>query len=281
MIDYRYFVTSVIAVFIALGLGVLLGGAVAGGFFTGQELEQFETPEEDVDLVAENAGLRDSVVYYTEFSRQLARPILANRLVGRRLSLIVTGQSAVPPELEAALDLAGAQIVARTAVADLTLEDAQVRSRVISFYGLSAEASADELRTQIGSSVGVMLGGRYSQNTVTFLQELGLLSFEGDYQSDIDGVVCFGGAAADEVRYWAETFDAGLLSALIRLQPNVVGAEYYGAAVSYMPLYQAYGIDTVDNADQASGQLALVLALDQAAGRFGRKDTAQQLIPAL
>jgi hypothetical protein len=287
MLEYRYLVTTLGAVFIALGAGIALGGLVAGGFVPAPEAAEtdaFYEPAaggatDTAGLAAEAAELRAVLADSEQFNRVLTESLLAGRLAGKRLGLVVTGEAAAPSELEALLIAAGAEIVSRTEVMDLSLADAAAARRVSDFYGLAASASPEALRTRIGSSVGVILGGQYSQNTLNFLQELGVLRFSGDYSQGLDGVLVLGGVM-DAARDWSGTFDAGMLTTLLRLQPNVVGAELSAAAISYMPLYQAYGADTVDNADQAAGRFACVLVLDQASGHFGRKAAADALVPA-
>jgi hypothetical protein len=75
--------------------------------------------------------------------------------------------------------------------------------------------------------------------------------------------------------------ESGLLDGLRSSGVPVVGVETSTASPSSMSLFQGSGIATVDNVDQESGQVSLAYALAGVMGNFGMKSTADRLMPKL
>ena len=285
MIGYRHLVTSLIAIFIALGLGIFIGHFISAkdqASSIEQLPSQYELNSEEngyAAVVATNVELLESIAMYEEFGKVLLDSLLNERLAGKNLALIVTGHQEVPTSMLEVLDLAGAKIVSQTIVGDLSIPAEALSKSLIDFYGLPVQATGEEIRRQIGISTGVIVSGQNSSSTVEYLTQWNLVHFAGDYQVPVDGFIILGGAIQDEVNA-STSFDIGLILGLGQHPGVKVGVECSEVAVTYMSEYQQLRLRTIDNVDQMPGQYALVMALDQVQGNFGIKPTADQLIPS-
>lgn len=115
MVNFRYHIISLIAVFLALAIGVLMGSAVIDKAV----VETLEEQQDDIgarvdQVIAENDGLRTAVGELEERSRRLsdeAGQLLAGSLDD--VPVVVLAMRGVPPErvddLEALLASAGAE----------------------------------------------------------------------------------------------------------------------------------------------------------------------------
>jgi hypothetical protein len=114
MLNFRFHIISLIAVFLALAIGVLMGSAVIDRAVVGTLEEQQDRIAARVDeVIAENDGLRASVFELQERSQRLsdeARPLLAGSLDD--VPVVVLAMRGVTPErvddLESLLASAGA-----------------------------------------------------------------------------------------------------------------------------------------------------------------------------
>lgn len=120
MINFRYHVVSLTAVFLALAVGLVLGSTVLNG-------PMLDALESRVNTMGrENSQLREQVNFLEEevnreqdFATEAAPGLLADSLTGRRVGLLVTpaGQEYVAG-VEEKLDLTGATITGTVTISD-------------------------------------------------------------------------------------------------------------------------------------------------------------------
>ncbi len=71
----------------------------------------------------------------------------------------------------------------------------------------------------------------------------------------------------------------GIVRGLAQTGVKVVGIEASDADPSQIGWYRDRELSTVDNVDETAGHAALVFVLAGADGAFGRRDSAQDLLP--
>lgn len=155
MIDLKYHITSIVAVFLALGLGILIGSSIVGdNLIVDQQQKIIDRLEEqfyvlrdrDKKLEADNEYKDTIIKNYENYSQTVLPLLVAGRLPGYKAAVIVTGDSEVPAGMASALSTAGAEVVSKTVVlANMNLDSAELRESLIDFYGLEEEASRDTL----------------------------------------------------------------------------------------------------------------------------------------
>jgi hypothetical protein len=290
MIDLKYHIASIVAVFLALGLGVLIGSTIVGDdLLVDQQQKMIERLEEqfyglkdrEAELIAENDYKEQLISNYENYSQALLPAVVSDRLEDYRVAVIVTGDSEIPAGMINALSMAGAQVVSKTVLlSNMKLEDEETEQRLREYYGLSENDSKAGIRQQIADSVAGIVMNRGEEGLVSFLQQNNLVKFSGSNDLSVNGIVIVGGAN-NFSNCFVDDFDSRLIENFIRQEMKVYGVEGVQANYSYIGIFQQYNISTVDNVDKSPGQVSLILAMEGEAGNYGVKATAQKFMPTI
>lgn len=290
MIDLKYHITSIVAVFLALGLGILIGSSIVGdNLLVDQQKKIIDRLEEqfyvlrdrDKKLEADNEYKDTIIRNYENYSQTVLPLLVAGRLEGYKVAVIVTGDSEVPAGLASALSTAGAQVVSKTVIlANMNLESSELRKGLIEFYDLQEDTPRDTLRQYVAVSVATAINGKADPSVISFLEQNNLIKFSGDNSIPVNGVILLGGAN-NLNSYLVESFDQGLIGYYNKQGIRLFGVEQSQVGHSYIPVYQQNNISTVDNIDLSPGQISLILAMEGEAGNYGMKATAQKFMPSL
>lgn len=278
----RYHAASLAAVFLALAVGILIGVGFGSDIVSGTADDLERSLASDLDEQrARNDLLETELEVEREFGRQVFPTVVAGTLAEREIALV--GLGGLSPEIsgdvEAAVDAAGASL-AEVGVVRLP-PDLEALASNADGRRARAIARGDEAQLErIGERAGRTLvsGGRGFDE----LRRSLLSRYSGSPES-IDGVVVVrrrpdGSDAGSEAA--SEALERGLLTGL-RARAETVGAERTDADPSEIEFFEQNGLASVDDTDLTAGRVALVFALDGAAGSFGVKETADGLLPDL
>jgi hypothetical protein len=279
VVDFRYHALSLVAVFLALGIGIVLGVTVGDSLVSEADQNLRDSLRDDVTEAREQArdeqelaGKRDEVIDAT------SQAVADGRLRGIGVGVIAIGElpGEIADSVEEAIDTSGGDLE-RTAVLDPPE---------------APEARSPRRQRRLGRRIGRLVerGGASPA-----LREGEPRRFSGSYRGPVEAVVVYRDpppeaededSARDlELR---EAFEDGLFDGL---RDNVVGVEATGTDPSQIGWYDDQVIASVDNTNVPAGRLALVLVLQEAAlaqitgerpeGSYGYKDTADRALPDL
>lgn len=278
----RYHATSLIAVFLALAVGILVGAEFGGDALT-------DTRRDLEGSLVNN--LQDARSRSDELSAQLGQaneladrvyPVLTrDELDGRRIAIVALGDlsSGDTDAIEGALGPTGARLVGVGVVrepVDLNgLAEDLAKTR---FADL--RRNPDSL-TALGTGLGrqIVLGGTLPEVVRDHL----FARASGNFGA-LDGVIVVRNQPQDMgpvQRTNAGTLESGLMSGITATRVPAVGVESSTAEPSSVSFFQANDLASVDDIDLTAGQLALVFALLGAEGSFGVKGSADRLLPDL
>lgn len=274
MLDLRQHIFYFIAIFLMLGVGILVGLS----FYGPAQVRQQQTSLAHLRALVEGAvqegrDAKDQLAK-TEAALDAARPLLVhNKLAGRRIVLVQTGD--YPDAVTAAA--AALRDAGAPPAATLTLGDR--------WTSLAPAARSADL----ASLASVLTLGTADPARAASLQTLedgGLVVLTGSVSSPSTLFVLIGGGRQD---YGTDdtaqaTLDTDLAA---RLQSAggagivVVGCEPYAADFSSVPAFQQAQVSTVDCIDRPLGQLDLPFALRAGpdAADYGLKPTAARQFP--
>lgn len=278
----RYHAASLIAVFLALSIGILIGAQFGGDALTNtrKDLEH--------SLVG---NLQDARSHADELSAELNRsnefgervyPVLTReRLRGKRLAIVALGglPSDLTGEVEDALGPTGAKLVGVGVVREpvdvngLASDLAQTR-----LAGLRTNPDA---LTELGTGLGrqLVLGG-----TLPEVVRGQLFSRASGTFGALDGVIVVRDQPEDMgpvQRSKANQLESALMNGITATRIPAVGIEATGTEPSSVSFFQSSDLSSVDDVDLTAGQLALVFAMLGAEGSFGVKGSADRLLPDL
>jgi hypothetical protein len=272
--DLRYHVVSLIGVFIALSLGLLLGIALAeGDSFESQLRGQVRDIRADLErqraLIAERdeeiSSLQERTAEDAEVAQAMSNVLIQDRLEGREVAIVV-GPWASSDALRRDLTAAGAEVVSDT---ELPEPGEEAGPRVLG--SLYVEEAREVLRAggeaDPEGTTGTAPGAPGSPDVVVFVG--GGEPPAGTTEETLEAVA---DAEREMFAVWEEAAADG--------GPRVVAGEASGGERSQVSLYREVGVPSMDNIETPAGRAGLILlAAGDAEGAYGVKDSASDPFP--
>lgn len=302
MISFRYHLVSIIAVFLALALGIVVGTTALNGPITTDLRKQVNTLKGDRNTLANQVKslqrqVSDAGQFASSFGSQLVKDTLTKQSVllvglpGARASV----EDGVTKQIEAAggkvsgqLELTGEYIDPRRASDITSLVTSGVHPQ-----GLTLPEVSDA--GQLGGALlaYVLLGKGEATDLSQVLSgfsELHMISDAGKTISPSTTVVVVGNGALVSANY-AASAELAFVNALQHAGGHVVIAGDSASATRSGIVAAVRGpngdkatVSTVDNADSAIGQVSTVLAIadivKSTVGHYGTAKTADALFPS-
>lgn len=286
MLTWRYHLLSLVAVFLALGLGVLVGISVSdtGVIETSQDV-LVEDIRRDLDgLRTENSGLSRERATNIRYQDDTFPFIVGGRLQGKRIAVVAssTAGDEIQRELTSAIHGAGGQVVSTTVMNphfDLPAATAKVKADLKSDPAFAAVDDAS-LTTAVSQQLARDISKGGGVKLLTALQGTLVDSMNGNYDLPVDAVVVVTRADNEQTPAYTDLEKKFILN-LKDLGILAIGTEPENAPVSEIPLFQSVDVSSVDNLDSRIGQVSVVYVLSGEKGAFGVKPTADLLIPIL
>ena len=298
VISFRYHVVTIVAVFLALAIGLLGGGAFVQPALQDQlERQTLEQLRNNAELREQLDEVRAEVAAMNGFASS-AMPYLArDRLVGSTAVIVAHEEveDAVVAGAEEALTIGGAEVVGSfSASSDLLSEDPETQAQLADIVGVFS-APPEELSAAAAAALARRLrgapddGALPEDDVLNRLLSAGFLDTSGEANLDEIGrsgqiVVVLAGGATEEPTLVPDAFAVPLVDALVELGVPVAAAESFTTPVPYVGTVDGDGVVTVDDLDLTMGGAALVLGLDRLlatgeGGTYGLKDGADPLPP--
>ena len=276
MFDFRYHALSLVAVFLALGIGILLGSTIGDNLASQANKDLSSSLRGDLLKARQDARDASSNVSQRDRVIQAAFPrIVGDRLRGKTIAIVASGK--LPQDLESdvrkTVGDAGGTIDSVSNVGDGTkpADLGKAVGRRFANVSTGDTAGLRALGRRLGRSI--VKGSRDTAELKSALSS----QFSGDY-AGADAVVFYRGAPAKrDAAHLA--LEEGLVEGLRKSARSVVGIEQTSTDPSQVPWYADRGLSSVDSVDLAGGRVALALALAGAEGSFGVKKTAQDILP--
>lgn len=279
MFDFRYHVVTIIAVFLALGLGILLGVTIADRFVSSAERNLKGSLQDDLrDARSERAQARKDLRIRDDFEQRTYPTIVQSMLAGQHIGVVAIGE--LPGKLASAirdaLEPSGASMSAiGTIRAPLRLD--RIGDRLADTPLRDLESNS-KTQSALGKRIGreLITGGRLLRKT----DQLLFSSRSGNF-GGLNGVVYVRVKRSIEGhdKRVADRFESALLRGMADRKISLVGVEKTDADPSQAVFYRDHDMTSVDDIDLVAGRVALVFALSGAKGQFGIKPTATQLLP--
>jgi hypothetical protein len=278
----RYHATSLIAVFLALAVGILIGAEFGGDALnnTRKNLEHSLVGNLQ-DARSKSDELGSQLGRSNEFAERVYPVLTRERLRGKRIAVIALG--GLPSEdttaVEDALGPTGAKLVGVGVVRE-----------PVDLNGLAGDLSktrfADLKRdpdtlTALGTGLGRQLvrGGTLPEVVRGHLFSRASGSFGA-----LDGVIVVRNQPQDlgpVQKATAGSFESGLMSGITGTRTPSVGIETSTVEPSSISFFQGNDLSSVDDVETPAGKLALVFGMLGAEGSFGVKSSADRLLPDL
>lgn len=291
MINFRYHVVSLTAVFLALAVGLVVGTAAANGPASDGLRSQVESLRKQKDQLRDKVADQDTELGKQEkYAEETATVMLPEKLAGKRVLLVST--PAADKEIDGLMQMlaiAGAKVSGRVELADKLMDPAnneQLLDLALTSAPPGIRGALPNGSWGVDSSAALLAAVLVGTNpvegarsVVVAYQSQGYLSTSSE-PGQADAVIMLVGGAYTEtsaakrnaaVLAVVDRFDqAGklVLAGPVSGEGNAVGGVRSQANL-------AKTVSTVDNVSTAQGRVATVLAMaDQYAGRVGHYGVA-------
>jgi hypothetical protein len=302
MISFRFHLVSLVAVFLALGLGVLAGTTVLNkGFVTVLEAQTQNLREQSAELRDRVTRLEGEARLSSAFEREAMEHLVSGRLPGRDVILITQEgtDGAGIQGARRALEEAGAELRAVLSVhRRITLERGSDRQALALAIGTSGD-DPGALQAQAAEALAIRLVfGSTGDDVLASLLDAGFLvnrgpGLDGEALRRLGGngevfvVVAGGPEGADPA---PTDFLVPLVQRLVLQGEAVAAAESLDSQYEFVGILRGDGsvseqMVTQDNVDRIPGEVGLVLGLQDLldsgrGGHYGVKDGASGSIPS-
>src|SRR3954453_15735328 len=275
MFDFRYHALSLVAVFLALGIGIVLGATLGDSVVSQANKDVRSSLRGDLlDALSDARTANAKLAQRDRFDTEAFPYVAGGKLRGGHVTIVSSGS--LPQDVENS---------ARNAVKD-------AGGNVDSLSQFEAQPDLVSLGNALGKNFRLLgtapsqirpLGHRLGKALVNGgpgpkkLQNRFPDSFTGDY-GPADAVVFY--RTADDRDTQSKTFESALIEGMRSTGVPVVGVERTETDPSQIQNYVGAGLSTVDDLDIPPGRIALVLTLAGSTGNFGFKKTAGGPLPA-
>lgn len=281
MFDFRYHALSLVAVFLALLVGLLLGVAIGDrGLVSGAERDVKTSLRSDVRRAqSAAAGLRAQLAERRRVEEAAYPALVANVLAGRRVGVVELGAGSdrMVELTKAALAGSGATLASVSVLGQpLDLGAIAARSRGTPWAQIDHRP---DLMHAFGRRVGDDLtrAGSYLNKIRSTI-----LDSPSGSPGPLQGVVLVRMPVSLNPIQQAVSndFEDGVVEGLKAHDVPVVGVQATSTTPSQIDWYRGHKLSSVDDVDDRLGRAALVFTLArQAGGTFGMGPGAETVLP--
>lgn len=285
-INMKYYIVTIGAIFISLGIGMLVGFNLNYDQELSKQQAQIigdldvkfeELREKNNDLENKLKEINTSYDKTIDYINSNADKLIFEELTDKNIGVISINGNSNSEDIENTITKADGNVVFNINLKIDTISD-DVLNDISAKIGVDIKTEADFINYVVES-----LKSDDAKEKLKYLEEVGLLSLnklETDYASYTSVILSEESNTKDLEKHF-ELIDKLLIEKLKSEGKYLVGVENTNKKTSYIELYSDNKVATIDNINEGSGKLALVLALKDGnvVGNFGISETAESLIP--
>jgi hypothetical protein len=274
MFDFRYHALSLVAVFLALAIGILLGATIGNSLVSDANKGLRSSLHSDVLNARNAANQAQSQLSQRDKIISGALPMLVQgELSGQRVAIIATGSlpGSVESEVRQTVETAGGTVSS------------------VSVFDVPAQLDAIEQAAGVHGRNPTVVQGFARRVVRSVINGTGVSlrmhrSLPDSMRGDFHGaglVVFYHSPPPDQEtaqdKALREAFENGLADGLKAEGVQTVGVEEQSTDPSQVGWYKDHGMSSVDSVDLPGGQIALVFVLTGQKGSYGVKGGATPL----
>ncbi|MCS7192277.1 MAG: copper transporter [Armatimonadetes bacterium] len=301
MIDIKIYISTLIAVLVFFGLGVLVGIGItheprAEKFYlriekqlkryreeTAKELQKRD--EKIRQLEREILSMQLRLKSSEQFVEKIAPILVRDSLKFRNIALVSTTpelDSALVEKIRSLLKKAGANVPLLASLNPDSISKAEqnVWQEVAKEIGLMLQGVNHEtIRSAVWKRIAVAIRSGNSQDCWKVLAKVGWASVSGEVQTPIGSVIllCANQSLRDSQQI--KTVDISFLQALRSVGVKVIVASKTEIGSEVLSTYQTNDLPTIDHVDTPLGFLSLVAVLLGHYDHYGFSDRAHRPFP--
>lgn len=285
-INMKYYIVSIGAIFLALGIGILVGFNLNNNEEMNKQQaaiieqldEEFNSIQEENDTLS--SDLKNTDKKYNalvEYVNENADALMSGSLSGKKVAVVSTyGRTENVDKLKEIVNHYDGS-VSFELIFNKEITDKELIKQAAEKTGEKFKSTEDVVNYVFDI---VKRGNAESLAPLEELKMIDLNSKNEDIANFSSVVISASSESSDPAKQFNE-LDKFVVSKLKSENKYVVEAQATGAKTSYVEQYAKNKAATVDNMDEKTGVLSLVALIqdENLVGNFGRLDTASSLIP--
>lgn len=272
----RYHVFSLVAVFLALAIGMLLGTTlIERGLIAEQRAEIRSLKQTFDDIKAKNSELNDNLKAYTRYAEESKPFMVANMLSGRTFAVLTNFS---PDErtlggITEALAAAGATVPMTVLIGDSSAYTEEAVGNLSGLFQL--EGGPQEMKQRVFAELAAHVMSGTNPEILASMQQAGVIKVRGSLAAPVNGAILMGPVEVDDM----DKTDTPLISNFTPVGFPIVGVAAGSEDGGVLVAYKKRGISTVDHVDTAPGEVALAMVLSGRPGNYGSGKAATRMLP--
>lgn len=286
-INMKYYIVTIGAIFIALGVGILVGFNLnydqALSKQQSEVLESFNTEFEDLkdknkNLKAEIESLNGDIEATKEYIDKNVEVLTADELTDKNTGIILTSEKHdYSEEIEKLITNADGKVSFNIVIKD-NIRDEKKLATLSKDLNKTFKSSQDVINYIVSC-----LGSAKGYEQLHALEDLGVIKInnidENKYQ-DYDSVVLLGELTGKDAKVNFDSKEKLVLDGLKEENKYLVAVSQSDSNSEILKLYSENNISTIDNINEGMGKISLTTLLknQNIVGNYGNSDLAKELI---
>jgi len=290
-INIKYYVISIAAIFISLGIGIFIGFNMNGQdlYLEQQQVLVNSLENRFSEFKKENEELEQRITSVSNenqkqntFIEGIFNETIHNKLEEFNIAIIETTDDYFYDDIHKVLKISGANIPIRIQYTDKIFAISKEKLEEISDVIQVQLETTEDFVYLVNNEITNFLLNKEITEVFNFLVDEQYINHNINYNNIeelyIENIIIAGGSS-ENLQNKVEQLDVNLASKLDNLGFRVIGAERLDVEQSVISYFKNINISTVDNINSKIGQTSLIYILLGAEGHYGEKSTAESLIP--
>ena len=282
-INFKYFIVSIGAIFLALGVGILIGTSMGSSvdiqeqnaaIVTDIDKQFKQLKEKDDKLTETNKNLLAKIDNIKDFIADNESLLNDQKLSGKKLALISFNEKANVDNVKNALTNAGASIEL-----DIQIKDEVLNTTNLEKINTKLNQKFTK-KEEVISYIANAIKNSSDTSSLASLEELGLIKVRannGTYDT-VNAILVFNGSTSS-----GKTKFPSLIKPIL----DQIKEDKYTVAIATsgenvgLKEFSKIKVSTIDNIDEAAGRVSLIdlLASSNIIGSFGNSLEGDKLLP--
>ncbi|MCT4507167.1 MAG: copper transporter [Tepidibacter sp.] len=282
-VNMKYFIVTLSAIFISLGIGILIGFNLnSNGAFDEQQTQIIYDLENKFNIIKQqNSNTENKLLHITKENENLNKYIentlsyvVDKKLEGKNIGILKTTEDYFYPNVEEVINKANGNVAFNIVIKDKLLNEFEI-AQFNEEFSLNLKDKNELINyicqiTYVDKNIDLL--NKMGEKGIIEIKTLNL-----EY-NNLDTVILEGGSLENNENK-LNIVDKNIIKYFKDNNVNLLGTERRDVQNSYVPFYKESKISTIDNLDEVMGKISLVMVIGGKTGHFGVKDTANEFTP--
>nr|WP_231701896.1 copper transporter [Crassaminicella thermophila] len=286
VINLKYYVITIVAIFLAIGIGIFIGIMLDGQDLIVEQQKQIVAQLESKfdEFKIKQDSLQEKIELLTsekekneKFINTIYPIIVKDKLKDLNIVILETSEYYDYSGIIDAFKKAGVNSVTNIIVKDFSTSDEEKLIQLSNKFKLTGD-SKEELHVQLIKRFCNALVSGNDMKFIKYLKDIKMIDYTDKLVFPTDYVIVAGGSI-DEEKSLLTKVDVPIINCIKGANIPVMAVEKLSVDYSNIPDYKKLRISTVDNVDTIIGKISMLMVVSGREGHFGEKESAEALVP--